>query len=235
MKIGVAITTRNRREVFNECYRNWQTLLPPNSILIVVDDASTIPCPVANTRFDTQQGIAKAKNECIRLLMEAGCTDLFLSDDDCYPTYRTWHFPYINSGEKHMSLSFQHNAKGDMYANDVFVRRKRDKFWSYNSPNGCLMYMKREVIDQVGEYDEDFGIWSFEHKEFSMRIHRAGFTPFPFIDVPNGIDYFYSLDHQGTAESSVPEHIRIESSARNSKLFREKHKDLIGQVTIDVI
>lgn len=235
MKIGVAISTRNRREVFTECYHNWSIRLPHDSVIVIVDDASDVPCPVATTRFDTQQGISKTKNECIRLLMDAGCTDIFLSDDDCWPIYRNWWIPYLESGEKHMSLSFQHNSAGDMYANDVFVRRKRDRLWSYNAPNGCLMYIKREVIDQVGGYDEAFGIWGVEHKDFSMRIHRAGFTPYPFIDVPNGIDYFYSLDHKGLAESSVPEHIRVESSARNSELFREKHSDLIGSVTIDVI
>lgn len=235
IKIGVAISTRNRRDIFNECYRNWKKMLPDGSALVVVDDASDVPCRQANTRFETQQGISKTKNECIRLLRLMGCTHLFLSDDDVWPKRGDWYEPYINSGEKHLSLSFQHNSAGDMYANDVFVRAKRDKYWVYNAPNGCLIYLHSDVVDAVGGYDEDFRIWGLEHRDFSMQVHRAGVTTRPFMDVPNGIDYFHSLDYLGLVNSSVPEHIRAENSARNSELFFKKHKDLIGTITIHAV
>jgi len=227
MKIGVGISTHNRRDLFNRCYSEWINTLPKGSVVVVVDDASQVPCPVANTRFETQQGIAKSKNECIRLLLDAGCTHLFLSDDDVWPRSIDSLYAYINSGLGHASLSFQHNSKGDMYSLDVFVKHKRPRYWAYNWPNGCLMYMKAEAAKFIGWYDESFGLWGLEHVDYSIRMHQGGFTPFLFTDIPNGIDYFHSMDYYGLVESSVPESVRRELAARNHDILKRKYKGLL--------
>lgn len=226
--IGIGITTRNRRDLFNDCYDNWKHYAPYGSVIVVVDDSSDVPCPEATTRFETQQGIAKAKNECIRLLLEAGCTQLFLSDDDTWPNQFQWEEPYLNGDFQHASLSFQHNAAGDMYSLDVFVKHKRPGYWGYNWPNGCMMYMTAEAAKFIGWYDDSFGVWGLEHVDYSIRMHQGGFSPFLFTDIPNGIDYFHCGDYYGDVESSVPELVRLGLVEKNYAILMSKHKDLIG-------
>ena len=95
--IGVAITTHNRRDTALQTVATWKRMLPDGAIIIVVDDASVEPYPNADHRFDVNVGIAKAKNKCIELLIERGCDELFLADDDCYPTSLDWWKAYVES------------------------------------------------------------------------------------------------------------------------------------------
>lgn len=80
--IGIAITTRNRYEIFKKTYDEMKKHAPKNSVIVVVDDASTTPCPEATYRFTENVGIARAKNKCFELLYKAGCEHFFLFYDD---------------------------------------------------------------------------------------------------------------------------------------------------------
>src|SRR5690554_5113268 len=89
-RIGIGVTTRNRPKVFSETLKNLRKHLPEGSELVIVDDASGEPVKEATYRFARQAGIAKAKNKCLELLADAGCTHFFLFDDDCYPRRDGW-------------------------------------------------------------------------------------------------------------------------------------------------
>ncbi|MDR2274361.1 MAG: hypothetical protein LBF27_25865 [Sphingobacterium sp.] len=222
-KIGIAITTRNRRNIADITISQWQRFAPKNSIIAIVDDASDIPYPGATLRFDTQQGIAKSKNACIYLLLNAGCTDIFLSDDDTYPINHIGINQYLDSGFNHMCMSFDHTANGKRISNDVYIDWKQPRWWSFNSPCGCLLYFKSKVFDHTIGYDESFNIWGMEHKDLSLRIHKEGLTPLPYLDIPHSTDNFYSHDYHLTANSSVPENIRVSEIKRNIEYFNNKH------------
>ena len=101
--IGIAITTRNRRDIFQKTYAEIKRFAPSNSVLVVVDDASSVPCPEATFRFEQNVGIARAKNKCFELLYKAGCEHFFLFDDDCYPKCEDWYRPYVESREPHLN------------------------------------------------------------------------------------------------------------------------------------
>lgn len=100
--IGVGITTHNRRDIFDYCYTRWREHLPVGAVLVVVDDASEVPCPDATYRFDENVGAPQAKNKALELMMNAGCEHLFLADDDIHPTSPNWWQPYIDSPESHL-------------------------------------------------------------------------------------------------------------------------------------
>ena len=61
--IGVAITTHNRRDIARDTVGKWKAMLPDGAVIVVIDDASAIPFPNADYRFNENVGIAKAKNK----------------------------------------------------------------------------------------------------------------------------------------------------------------------------
>ena len=88
MKIGIGLTTHNRPEVLEKSLAEHRKFLPEVAVLVVVDDASHPPAKAPGAtlfRFPHNAGIAAAKNKCIELLMDAGCTHFFLFDDDSWP------------------------------------------------------------------------------------------------------------------------------------------------------
>lgn len=217
--IAICITTHNRYEIFKHSYEQWQLYKPENADIFVVDDASTFPVPEANFRFNTNVGIAQAKNKCIALAEDYDF--IFLVDDDVYPICQDWWVPYINSGQNHMSLSFEFNAKGERPTHSVYIIEKQDDKWIYGNPNGGLLFLTNKVIKTVGGMHPGFEKWSLEHSEYSRRIHNAGLTPYAYMDVPDGKQYFYIHDYYGSTDSSVPAEVRTECVRKNAKLYRQ--------------
>lgn len=217
MKIGVAISTHNRYETFRTTYEKIKEKLPTGAMLVVVDDASTEPVKEATYRFPSQQGIAVTKNKCIELLYDADCTHLFLFDDDIYPIVDDWHDRYISTGINHLCMTFGKFSNGRpngrrMVGNDGKIAR-------WHEPCGCMLYLTRECVDRVGGMDPAFGIWGYEHVGYSMRIFNAGLTPYPFMDIVNSHEVFYSFDWDQTVTRSVPADYRSVMVAQNRRKY----------------
>jgi hypothetical protein len=177
MTLGVALSTHNRRNLFERAIAQWQRWIPPGTVLVVVDDASDVPVPeisgVMAIRHDVRMGVAMTKNRGIAALMDAGCDHLFLSDDDVHPVRDWWWRPYVQSSESHLSWQGpQHNriVGGD------------DEHYAVEFPKGYLLYVHREVVDAVGGMDPAFGTWGGEHVEWQRRIHDASLTSWPYAD-----------------------------------------------------
>lgn len=189
--IGVAVTTRNRRPVFQRNFEKWRRFLPEDSLLVVVDDASDHPLidtgdTVENGsvyRLISHQdrlGVAMAKNAGIAALMDAGCEHLFLADDDVGPRDADWWKPYVASPEPHLSYQWPNAGR---------TKRKWDDkchdgmHFQVDFPRGVLLYADRSVIAAVGGMDPAHGVWGGEHVEWQCRIHDAGLTTWKFADV----------------------------------------------------
>lgn len=211
MSIAIAISTRGREDVLNHSVSQWKKHYPDASIIIIEDNG------------DIPRGISATKNLCIEALIESGAEHCFLADDDVYPTNDIGLHLYIGLNVNHACMSFDHTSNGKRISNEVFVHLKHPYWWSFNSPCGCLLYVSRELLLSGIRYDENFIRWGLEHKDFSIQVHKRGYTSIPFIDIPNSTDHFYSHDYHLTAESSVPEHVRIDSIKRNTEYFNEKH------------
>ncbi|WIY84327.1 glycosyltransferase [Propionimicrobium sp. PCR01-08-3] len=197
-KIGVAITTRNRRDAYSKSLAAWIKHLPIGVTLVVVDDASEVPVdvPIWATliRFSENRGVAAAKNAGIAALMDAGCTDLFLADDDTYPLVDGWAEPYLSSPEPIACY---------MWGDPVY---QDDDVLGYSWPHGCLVYAERSVIDRIGGW-WGAGVWGGEDSDFLRRAHNAGLSRCEFQDVHHG-RIFEALDEHGSVESSVSEDVR---------------------------
>lgn len=211
--IGVAITHRNREEAFFKTYSNIVKYLPKEAVLVVVDDASDMPCKLTDYRFDTRVGISMAKNKCISLLYDKGCEYFFLFDSDVYPIVGNWHVPYIESGQDHLCYTFLPylGISGNIKIHAL--------------GNGCLLFLTRKAIDTVGGFDTEFGLGKFEHTELSHRIHNAGLTPYVFMDVVGSDKLFHSMDEHGEVYRTLSPGEQKALMSKNSILFNLKRKD----------
>lgn len=223
--IGVAYTIHNRHEQATQALDNCRKHLPKGAVLVIVDDASDTPFPGATYRFEKNVGISAAKNKCLQILVEAGCTEIFLYDDDCWPKVKNWHLPYINSPEPHLMFTFSTLKDGRQNGNRIVI--SSDNVVAFQNPCGCLLYVNKSVLDLVGGFDTRFLKYSHEHVEWSNRIHNAGLTTHRFQDVPNSLDLFHSMDWAMEVMSSVQEnrssYIAVNynhlASVRDSKEF----------------
>ena len=215
-RIGVAVTTRNRRDVFERTLSEIRRLLPAGARLVVVDDASDEPVPEADYRFEANAGVARAKNKCLELLQ--GCDHLFLFDDDIFPVVPDWHLRYIESAEPHLMYIYPDRNPafsgrgGPVIYDDGSIR-------AYVHPRGSMLYFERRCLDTVGGFDPSFGGYGFEHPNLSERIHAAGLTSFKFADVVDSHQLFHCLDEVKAVDSSVPRPDREQSIAAGRARF----------------
>lgn len=218
-KIGIGITTRNRREIAAVTVSQWMQFLPEGARIVVVDDASDRPFPDASFRFEKQAGIAAAKNKCLELLED--CEHIFLSDDDCFPKVADWWQPYINNSQPHLMYTFTHLANGRRNGRNKQGEHKDYQY--FELPCGCLLYLNSLCLRTVGGFDTEFKIWGYEHVEYSKRIYNAGLTEQPYCDVLNSDAIWFSYDKQVAAVTSVPDRgLYLEG---NRRLFESKKFD----------
>lgn len=205
----------------------------PDAHIVVVDDASKIPVRVGDGiglfRFDRNVGIARAKNKCLELLMAAGCDELFLFDDDCWPNDYFWYQPYIDSPEPHLCYLFRgrtHRAPGASPdgARPARIIYDDGKIFAISPwPQGCMMYLNRSVVERVGGYRPEFGLWGYEHSEFSERIHAAGLTLNKYQDICQR-KLIYAADESGgggTFTRSVPTRVRVDELYKGKEIYEK--------------
>lgn len=224
-KIALCITTHNRYEVFKQTLQNWLKYLPADCDLFVVDDGSAYPVKEADVRHEIAKGVAAAKNACLRLAKDY--EHIFLADDDVYPLKADWHLPYIESGYIHLNFTYAPSQ----YAGRSSVRLKRElsDVNIFSAPHGCLMYLRKICIDTVGGFDERFGKYGYEHPNYSLRIHNTGLTPYPFMDVKNSMELFYSMDRLHEVDSAIDKKVKVQEIQRNYRLYlaTKKSKEYI--------
>lgn len=224
-KIGIAVSTRNRHVTLNETLIEHFKYLPDNAYFIVVDDGSTpaveVPEWAGVIRHNTSLGIVEAKNTSLHALIEAGCEQLFLWDDDAYPLTKGWEKPYIDSPEPHLCYQFLDLA-GPKKINDVTVVYQDQNHIAYSGQRGVMLYYHKSVIDKVGGFDRIYQRGMYEHVDLALRINNAGLTTWAFADVVGSNKLVYSLDENEKIERSVPQPERIAQVERNVYIFNSR-------------
>lgn len=175
MKIGVGVTTTSRRQ---NHMANWYKI-----------SRSDLFADITKVYFANDvDGVAKAKNQCLRELSD--CDYIFLFDDDCFPIKKGWEQVFIDA---HNQIGCHHFS----YLHNFEHVRKlgTDKGIStYNNSLGCMMFITKDVLERVGAYNESFGKYGYEHVEYSERIAMAKLSPARNICPDVAPDYIYSMD-----------------------------------------
>lgn len=195
--IAVGITTYGRPQTLTRTLAQFAKHTPASIPIIVVDDGTVPPCPVANYSFSENRGIAAAKNKCLELLALLDAQHMFLFDSDTYPIVDNWWRPYVQSPEPHLMYQFPsapaHWAITETHRDDDLV--------AYDRPRGAMLYVQRDVLDVVGGMHVAWGKHGGEHGDWSDRIHAAGLTRYPYADVT--ATTVHCLDEDTTMVSSV--------------------------------
>lgn len=221
-KIGIGVTVHNRHELSRKTIKNIKEFSPGDIKLVVIDDASAVPFEGATFRFNENVGISTSKNKCLELLDD--CDHIFLFDDDTYPICKDWWRPYVESPEPHLMFQFTHFSNGDQVSPRAKIIYQDGQHRAESQPRGCMLYIKRRVLDIVGGFDTDFEIWGGEHGRWSDNIYNAGLTTWRYADVVNSEKLIHSGDQFWEVERSVSPKKREELVKKNDPLyFSQRH------------
>lgn len=155
------------------------------------------------------QGIPEAKNACLAQLDD--CDDIFLFDDDCYPKGYGWADPYMFSNWMHLSYTFGRT-----------VIERTPSITKYEKPCGCMIYLRREVLDVIGGFDTEYKGYGYEHVDFSQRVYNAGLTDYPFADVTNSSLFIHSMDEHREVKTTISANIRAANILPNLQRLQEQ-------------
>src|SRR5690606_41442240 len=147
-RIAVAVTTHNRNTQVAKTVENIRQLSPAGTPVVVVDDASDKQVDGADYRFPQNVGIARAKNKALELLEKTTADHWFLLDDDIWPTHDGWWKPYVDSPEPHLMWAFQ-RPKGSS-KDQLEILYQDEHHVAYHATRGCMLYVTREVVQDVG-------------------------------------------------------------------------------------
>lgn len=216
-KIGVGIITHKRPEFLKLCLGSLPGLSTGEiDTCVLVDDSGNFEDSnesekifsrldkhgLTNFRFiahEVNRGVAKAKNTALKALFDAGCTYLFLLEDDIIIKSPDIFMRYIEaskiSGIQHFNygpgspfnrkqdsniridLDTRHLLKQDSQPNPKLIVEysKEVKIALYEHTVAMLSFFNRAVIESVGYMDEQFkNAW--DHVDYTYRIYKAGFT-----------------------------------------------------------
>lgn len=197
MTIGVAVSTFRRPRMLAQALAAWSEMLPDDAAFVVNED----DC-------DQPRGVAATKNAGIAALMAADVEHLFLVDDDTWPKRPEWWRPYVGDDLPHLMFCWGRKRR--------LSRGAHYTTWSH--PRGVMLYAQRTVIERVGGMRTEFGRWGSEHVEWSRRIHNAGLTPAPFVDLTVSAKLWHAEDmgRPGETHTQLARRRRKQTSVQRS-------------------
>lgn len=176
MSVGVAISTHRRPDLLERAVTHWSRALP--DLLVITHDVAG-------------EGVAATKNRGIAALMDAGVDHLFLADDDVWPLAAESWERYVADPASHLMLCWGTSRR---IADD-------GHYTTWSHPRGVLLYVARPVVERVGGMRTDFGRFGHEHVEWSRRIHQAGLTAAPYMDLSDSRRFWHAEDWGRPGES----------------------------------
>jgi GT2 family glycosyltransferase len=162
--IGVGVTTYNRPDCISECLTHILEYTRLEAVYI----GGNVKLHIARDTDEDRRGVAYRKNECLRALKN--CDYVFLFDDDCFPIKHNWvdffiHASIFTKNEHFLYLNSSHKKQGAIHTNDNLPQID-----IYKDCGGVFMFMTKSAIDRVGAFDESYGLYGFEHADYSNRI-----------------------------------------------------------------
>lgn len=186
MKLSIVIPTYNRPDLLRACLASVHRFAPPQTEVVVVDDASPTPASFPGVRVlrlpqrrgfcgAVNAGIAATTSPIVELLNDdteatAGWTDAAMRCFDDPQVAAVAPLVLFPDGTI--------DSAGDEYDCGGFARKIRDRGKSNRSvfgASGSSAFYRRSFLDRVGPFPEPFGSY-FEDVDLSFRLQRAGGT-----------------------------------------------------------
>ena len=145
---------------------------------------------------EPRRGVAYGKNQNLKELKD--CHYIFLMDDDCFAIKEGWAEYFIEqskiSGQHHfLYLNKEVNGIGGIHKTEDECTFGEVK--SYNSSNGCFMFMTKEVLEKVGAFGTYTNFYGFEHSAYTKRVFLSGLNSFGENLCPSrASEFIYCMD-----------------------------------------
>ena len=233
-KTGLGIITY-KREAF--CRQACESIAPGMfDEVVVVNDGSVYddyPIDATIIELPENKGVATAKNAALTHLLNAGCTYLFLMEDDIAVRDPSIAELYIQlcekSGIQHFNFAL-HGPANKTPHNQPLVkyRHKLDEkhvIWFYHGCIGAFSMYTRRALETVGLFDTRY-VNAVEHLEHTYRICQAGLAP-PygwFADAANSDTLLCELDPELTHSVIRQDDSTFQTYLRDAEnLFMREH------------
>lgn len=234
--IRVVIPAHNRQEDLSLCL---ESLLKTNLELeiVVVDNGSSPPIStydgVKVIRNEVNQGFSQASN--LGAVGFQGDFILFLNSDTIVTRASLIELVRANLASKSIAacgpitnyaghfqqVQAQYELPGGLGALTYQIAKRDNTIRETDMLVGFCMLVRKSVLDEVGLFDEQFGIGLFEDNDLSYRMRRAGFRLHIVLSSfihHSGSKTFEELAHRN------PEDVHFISALMesNQKLFERK-------------
>ena len=235
--IGIGIITCNRPHFFIKCFR----AIPKNVELVVVNDGSDFEDwskllkerPFHYIHNEINVGVGRSKNKALRHLIEKGCTDLFLIEDDIIIKKEGVFEEYIRAkditGIQHFNFGYHGPANKDGVSGGPpkprYVVDYGEIKIAFNRHSvGAFSYYSKQAIDKVGYIDEDYTN-AFEHVDHDYRVFKAGMgAPYwHFPDISNSTEYLDEIECSEKSSAIRPRDDWRKNIEQGVTLFKQKH------------
>lgn len=207
-KIGVGIITCDRPDYLKGLLDSLEGVSV--DLIYIVNDGKPLNEHNLNLELNSKlqlhqqtpqrQGVAKAKNQAMRHLLNEGCDYVFVIEEDmlvldknvfqkyieAYKLSGIHHFnygpgsPFNRKQDIQFDLHNRHQLKQDSDPNPkMIIEYSKDiKIALYEHTVAMFSFFTREILEKVGLIDEQFyNAW--EHVDHTYRIIKAGYHP-PF-------------------------------------------------------
>ncbi|MDE1905609.1 MAG: glycosyltransferase family 2 protein [Rhodospirillales bacterium] len=197
-RLGIAITTYNRREVILAQIAAIRAMTISPFVLVVCDDGSTdgtieaLGAAGETVLGGDNRGIAWNKNRGIFYLLNiARCDVVLLIDDDVLPRQQGWEVAWVEAAWRHghVNLSHPHHP-----AAIVGGKGTPEDPGLTTIIAGWAFAFSRHALTQIGYLDLRFGRYGHEHSDFSYRAIRAGFGGIRLGTPEHGQVLFFSVE-----------------------------------------
>lgn len=233
-KVGLAVITYNRLDYLKQCVEaldknNWGGA----SFRMIVRDSGDSDEMQEYLKqqekkgvwvaWHPNQGVAVTKNVALRTMLNKGCDQLFLIEDDILMQKPNTCVKYMGYAMAHGLHHMNFGKHGPANAPKEHGRYY-GRVWTYLHCVGAFSYYTKEVIDKVGFIDENF-INAWEHVEHSYRISLTGMTTpmWYFADLPDSEQYLREIPNSIANSSIRPRPDWQKNIEEGKKYWIKKH------------
>ena len=250
-RIGVGITTYNRLTYLKGLIDSLVPCQQYINELVVVNDAGEKPAwelPYGKWIDNkTNLGVAKTKNEALKILLDKNCDFIFIIEDDMIIKDPTVFQQYINackvSGIQHFNYGpgSPFNRKQKIQNFDLHNRHLLDeksevnpqlivdyktcKIALYQHTVAMFSFFTKKALNKVGGYPEEYDrCW--EHVDHTYQIIKAGYHPpfWWFADLANSHELLEEAP--GAIENSsiaTNKHEWLQRVNEGREIYKKKH------------
>ena len=202
--IGIGVITYDREEKFNRVLSSIE--LPFVGRIVAVKDGGKPPyknLPYKDQHYEFHQmteniGVGRCKNFLINQLLEKGCEDIFLLEDDCLVKDNgVWEYCLSFRKESGLLHFNWNDYRYPRFSTAIFHKHKAALC---HNTEGSFSYFHKKFLEEI-RFDENY-INAWEHIDIEIQGEKKGFLP-PFRTFVSPAELGNYLEDIDSNDSSI--------------------------------